>query len=149
MSEHDWSPKEQALLGAALFSNIADVVTTKSALKRGALETNKLLGRNPSDEKLNASLALNSLLVSALAGTLPKENRAAFLGAWTGFKSALAAQNTKTDKKTGPKSFGEGVKVPAASAVIGYLLAKHLGEMAEVRMTKDDEGAKLSLSMRF
>ena len=89
------SIKVDPLLLAFEVANLGDYISTKDALKRGAIELNPFLGKHPS----NSSLAIFTILVAVgvplLVDHYP-ENRTETLSIFTGGKVLAILNNTGT-----------------------------------------------------
>lgn|SRR3990167_4086647 len=146
MAEH-WTDKDSALLLSALGATVADAETTKHALAKGAEEKNPLLGSRPSNTEINLHGALAALGITAAATQLPIEQRRVLLGALTGFKAGLAAQNRHPEKITG---FMDALKKPALIGALAGLLAHQLPDDGALGVVPTkDKGIALSLTKRF
>ena len=128
----DWSPRDKALLSAALLATYADDQSTKGALKRGGQELNPIMGHNPSGSDLDTEALITSGLAASLAHGIPEKYRGAFLGGWTGLEGSLAAGNAKVGRSKGdPGPLGVlSGSLPAAGlgALAGLLLPSGLGD---------------------
>lgn len=129
-----WTPKDIALLGAALSSTYQDVQETKGAIKKGAEETNPLYPTtHPSGAMLDTGGLIAAGLAAATAHAIPEKYRGAFLGGWTGLEGGLAYGNSQLKGKLKPGQTERSVNesaLPAAAlgALAGYALPSGSGD---------------------
>ncbi len=119
----DWQTIDTTLLMGAFATIAADIETTKSAIAEGGSELNPLLGRKPSNKKLNAAGLLVAGAQVGVAMNLPKEYRRPFLAGMIGMEVTLAHQNTK---KRPFKNFADAMKRPIAAGLIAAFLGHAL-----------------------
>ena len=119
---HEWNASDKSMLAVALLSTLADVESTKRLIDRGHIESNPLLGENPSDSDLNRSGLLAAATGLGLASIVSEEVRTPLLGAWAGLEMALANQNEGIKKDGRRKGFGRRLEQPLMAAALGGLL---------------------------
>lgn len=89
-----WTVQQQVLAAAAVVVHTVDWGQTRYIAKSDGrfYETNPLLGRYPSTERVDAYFAITGFGLLALAHLLP-EYRTAILGVWLGVELAATGNN--------------------------------------------------------
>ena len=88
------STTNKIMLGVSSAAILADCVSTRYAIKRGAIEENALLGNRPSIGRLNTVCASGLLLNSVFLGWLFRGNERNYAwGAVTGFELLATTHN--------------------------------------------------------
>lgn len=121
--------------------------STKRSLSRGEEERNPLLGKHPSDKKVNAAGAIAGIGTLLAANALPERYRAGFLGGVAGFEHTVAKQNES--RKYRP-TFADAIKKPLAIGIATGLLAHYLTQTPDIGYIMDKElGPGITFNMKF
>lgn len=138
----DFDQHDYALTLAALAGTYADIQTTKEALKRGAIEGNPLIGKNPSGQDLDKAGLLGAGVVGSAALFSPENERKAILGGLAGLRFGLANQNAHTSAKSGRKSDLELMRQPLISAALGALTGYMMSGDSKLSISASQDSKK-------
>ena len=144
----DWGWKDSALLGGALASVYQDTQSTKDTIRRGGIETNPLIGRNPSDTDLDRAGLLAGALGTGAVTLLPESWRKPVLGGWMGTELGLANYNRGLGGKGKNEGMGRALTAALPSALLGtglgYLLDKYGAQPSvDVNTVKTPDGRSI------
>ena len=90
----DWDRYDTALLGGFMIAHYIDYSQTLQIKNHpGLYETNKLLGKHPSDGKITRGLLISSVAIGGVSAILPPKYRKIFLGTLTVCKISVIKHN--------------------------------------------------------
>jgi hypothetical protein len=92
-ADEKWDSTDQALYGAFIGLNLADVVTTKVALNKGAKEKNPIYGKHPSTGVLIGGAVVVSAITYFVADNIQEKYRTPLLVGLNVISASVVANN--------------------------------------------------------